>query len=594
MVDETVARARWGRTGHSPEKPWYPAWKAVRDRLRLTHVVSAALAHGSLGLEEALRDLGRMSADRRIRGLKARGEAVFAMTVEVLAEIKPEVPVRRADEDALVRLLWWYSAGLGLSRSDIGRLVDGSYGMDVVADAVAKTATAAGLAALDRMMWRTGSPPVRGGSPAGLERIVRAFGEATAVEPGDTVLEAVWAPLAVERCRLTKPGVLALAAMLAHLADEPFDLRPLIECHVRLSPVALADACQSARQLRRTVAEGVRHGLITGDVGASELPSLIRGQVRESLTAAERRFGAQAAISAMDCVYPPQTYRAKTWERAGALRAHAYAASLSSEELDVGESWRSYVLERLCIFDYEHGRITEAADAGRRALRAGEASRQSNDRLADILVNYGRALAALGKFTAADRTFRRALDLERSNNEEQAKTLNIYANVLKDAGRSRKEDQARNRALSLVESPEHYETRADVLHDLSLSLSSRRRYSDAMKALHEAEQLVPLRSETGLLIQARIAATLNDQEQFDEALHAIDAVLPSFRETWGTVSWPHVNALHIQGIAFEGIARKTGRPKDTQRAEAAYRKYRLIRDKLEANPEAAPGTSEPV
>lgn len=146
----------------------------------------------------------------------------------------------------------------------------------------------------------------------------------------------------------------------------------------------------------------------------------------------------------------------------------------------------------------------------------------------------------------------------------------------------------------LVTGPEHRETRADVLHDLSLSLSSRRRYSDAMKALREAEQLVPLRSEPGLLFQSRIAATLNDQEKFDEALHVIDAVLPRFRETWGAESWPHVNALHIQGIAFEGIAKRTGRPSDTQRAEAAYRKYRLIRDKLEANPEDAAGASEPV
>jgi hypothetical protein len=98
---------------------------------------------------------------------------------------------------------------------------------------------------------------------------------------------------------------LALVAMLAHLADEPFDLRPLTEYHTSLAPVVLADACQTPRHLRQTVVEGARHGLVTGEVSAAAVSPSIRAQVRESLTAAERRFGAEAAIAAMDCLYPP-------------------------------------------------------------------------------------------------------------------------------------------------------------------------------------------------------------------------------------------------------------------------------------------------
>lgn len=64
----------------------------------------------------------------------------------------------------------------------------------------------------------------------------------------------------------------------------------------------------------------------------------------------------------------------------------------------------------------------------------------------------------------------------------------------------------------------------------------------------------------------------------------IDGVLPHVHATRGRDSWPHVNALHVQDISYEGIAGRTGRRSDTCRAEAAYPSYRLIRDRLKADP----------
>lgn len=283
---------RWGRTVASPEREWYLRWIDVRDRLRLTHAVSAALTRGG-GVDDALRDLGR-PVPVEGGGDRSRGISEFVRMIAALRRLTPVLPVRGEDEDALVRFLWWCSACLGMTRSDLVKVVADSQGV------VGARARSCSAPMLDRLMWRSGPPPVRGGGPAGLERIAGALNASEDAGPASFSLREAWAPLAVERCRLIEPGVLALVAMLADLAAEPFNLFPLVDRHLRLAPVALTAACSTTVSIRRTTQEAVGLDLLIGDAAALELNPAIRAAVIHSLTPAERQCGAQAAVAAME------------------------------------------------------------------------------------------------------------------------------------------------------------------------------------------------------------------------------------------------------------------------------------------------------
>lgn len=544
-------------------------------------MVAADLAGGD-DAGDTLRALGR-TAHAGEGSVTAAGRREFARIVAALATVKPPLPVALGDDDALARLLWWCSACLGFTRSQLVKVVSGTGGA-VVQDGAARPPSADRL---DRLMWRSGPPPVRGTAARGLERIVQAL-DAARTPPAPADIRDVWRPLAFERARLIEPGTAALVAMLAHLADEPVDLRRMGEHSVRLSPVALARSFETPVSLRRAVDVGRRLGLLDGMPGRCALSSGTRAQIIDALTPAERRFGAQAAIAAMATVYPPETYRAATWDLAAALREHAYAAARHSEEQDVGEAWRADVLERLCIFDYEHGRAAEAAEAGERALRAAEQHRVDDEKLSDILVNYAKALSQLRRWQEAEACFLRAAALDRRD-EERAKTLNIYASSLREAGRLDEAIQRHQEALQLAGESTAPVTRAQILHDESLAFSRKRQYDDALEALREAERLVPLNTEEGLLIQTRTAVTLNEMDQHHDALAVIDPVMPNVRKTWGKLSWPYVNAWHARGVAIDALAQASGDPRAIKAAEAEYLRYRALRDQLEADPEHAPG-----
>jgi tetratricopeptide (TPR) repeat protein len=289
----------------------------------------------------------------------------------------------------------------------------------------------------------------------------------------------------------------------------------------------------------------------------------------------------------MAAVYPAETYRSRTWPAAKALLAHAYAAARHSEAFDVGRPHRADVLERVCIFEYEHGRMSEAADAGRRSLRAAERHRVGDWKLADILVNYASALGGLERWLEAESHFQRAIELERGNPERLAKTLNIYGDLLRKAGRPEEALEQHAEALRCAEG--HPQILAEILHDQSLAFSTTRDYEKALEVLRRAENLVESGTETELLIDTRIAATLNDLERHADALAAIDRALPRIEKMWGGRSWPYVVAWHQRGIALDALAAQSGDPKLRKAAMAEYLRYRDVRDQLEAQPEGAAG-----
>jgi len=574
---------RWGRTGASPQKSWYDEWQSRRTALNAAHAVSSALATGTRDVDRRLRELGSITGARSARTQLEGGVNAFRQIVQVLCSDLPALPA--TGDDHIVRLLWWWWSCLGFARREL-------WAAAAMPELVQRDGERISLSQIDRMMWRSGgSPPVRGAAPSGLLRLTTALSEAADDATEADPLLQVWSPCAVARLRVLRPDALALVAMLAHLAKEPIDLSGLGDHALHLTPIALSDAFATSAGVRRTIQAAVTVGLVVhgrDGVSLTVEPSV----VVPALTDAERRFGATAAVAAMHWLFPERTQRATTWARANALRGHAYVAADASESVDVGESWRASLLERVSILDLEHGRVREAVDAGRRALAAAERARSDTEQLAGILVNYARALAADGNAALADACFARALDLE-SDAFDRAATLNLYANFLSDQGQHEKAVSYQRRALGLVgDSGE--QVQAEVGHDLSLTLSRAGEHASALRELRAAAQLRGVDDETRLLIQVRTAAALNAVGEHDEARAVIERSLPSIEAVFGRSSWTYVNALHARGVALDVLAERSGRKADAQYAAREYRAYRALRQELEAAPEGAAGLAVEV
>lgn len=578
----------FGRTGSSPAQPWYEKWLATRRLLAGANAVSRAKASGSSAVDDRLREL---AADPLVtelasaRGAADRGETIFANLATTLATLVPPLPIPSDHERALVQLWWWGYSALGLSRT---QLLDVSRDPAVVEVVAGQQLT---VARIDSRMWRTGTvAPVHGDAPEGLRALADAVEHALS-KPAALALDDVWVDLAVARLRLLNSAALALLAMLAHMGDQPLHLSRLERESVRLQPTALAAAFATLTGIRAAAATLRTLDLAGGTIDQFALLPGVAASARAALSEVERRFGAFSAIAAIEHLFPPEPFRPSTWPAAAEVRSHALGAARESEALDVGESWRARVLERLCIFEREHGRLASAIDAG--ALRAAERARVDDELLADILVNYGDALGHARRFAEAEEQFRRALELERSP-LEVAKTLNIYATVLRLARRREEAVELQRQAVQHLDDLDESQTLAEVLHDMSLTLTALRRYRDAYEVLESAADHAPPDSEVALLVRIRLAATLNELRRHAEARATAEGVLARVEAMYGKRSWPYVNTLHARGIALDALAAASADADLKKYAEREYHDYRLIREQLEARPDDAPALADDI
>jgi tetratricopeptide (TPR) repeat protein len=299
--------------------------------------------------------------------------------------------------------------------------------------------------------------------------------------------------LAIEKVQEEASAGALVLNLCAYLAPDEI-LRSLISGASEYLPEELSVHVNDSLALNKGIKALNQYSLVKAQPDSLSVHRLVQVVARDRLTTEEQKTYSEAAVQAVNDIFPSEGYGdIEVWPQCALLRSHGNVVIEHAIAMEVGLEPTADLLNSIALYLLGRASYSNAEQLFRCALEIYETQFEpGHPSIATSQSNLALALQDLGKYSEAKPLFHRALEIRETqlgaDHPSVAQSLNNLASLLQDQGNYSEAGPLYRRALEIRETQlgANHPDVAQSLNDLASLLKVQGNYSEAEPLLRRA------------------------------------------------------------------------------------------------------------